>query len=94
LRSRVALIDNEVAMRRFYFHIRENDKLVTDVEGVDLPDLAAARREAELSAREMLADAIKSGRERVPEAFVITDEEGRTLDTLPLSAVLPESFKK
>ena len=81
-------------MRRFYFHIRENDKLATDDEGVDLPDLAAARREAELSAREMLADAIKSGKESVPDAFVIADEEGRTLETLSLSAVLPELFKK
>ena len=81
-------------MGRFYFHLREGGKLATDVEGVDLPDLATARREAELSAREMLADAIKSGKDRVPDAVVIADEEGRTLDTLPLSAVLPEPFKK
>jgi hypothetical protein len=81
-------------MGRFYFHICEGGQLTTDDEGVDLPNLTAARREAELSAREMLADAIKSGKKRVPDAFVIADEEGRTLDTLPLSAVLPEPFKK
>jgi hypothetical protein len=60
---------------------------------VDLPDFSAAKREAIAAARELLAEAIKSGRAEVPEAFVIADEEGREIDTLPLAAVL-ENLKK
>jgi len=41
-----------------------------------------------------LAEAIKDGRPEVPEAFVITDEAGRELDTVPLAAVLPRPLKK
>jgi len=46
-----------------------------------------------LSARELLADAIKSGKSRVPEAFVIADEQGRAIATVPLAVVLPEPLK-
>ena len=45
--------DNEVAMRRFYFHLRAGDELVPDEEGIDLPDLSAARREAIEAVREL-----------------------------------------
>jgi hypothetical protein len=41
-----------------------------------------------------LAEAIRSGKQRVPDAFVIADEAGQTLDIFSLAAVLPEPFKK
>jgi hypothetical protein len=81
-------------MGRFYFHVRAGDQLIPDEEGIDLPDFSAARREAILSARELLAEAIMSGKPEVPEAFVIADEGGRELDTVPLAAVLPKTLKK
>jgi hypothetical protein len=90
----IFLDDNEVAMGRFYFHLRAGDELMPDEEGIDLPDLSAARREAIEAARELLGEAIKSGRPEVPEAFVIADEDGRELDAVPLAAVLPENLKK
>jgi Mg-chelatase subunit ChlD len=46
------------------------------------------------SAREILADAIRSGENRIPEALLITDEEGRAIETIPFASVLPESLKK
>jgi hypothetical protein len=52
-----------------------------------------AKRMALLSARELLADATKSGKSRVPEAFVIADEQGRAIATVPLAVVLPEPLK-
>jgi hypothetical protein len=88
------LDDYEVAMGRFYFRLREDGELIPDEEGIDLPDLSAARREAIAAARELLAEAIKDGKPNVPEAFVIADEAGRELDTVPLAAVLPESLKR
>jgi hypothetical protein len=81
-------------MGRFYFHLQAGDQIVRDDEGTDLPDLSAAQREALLSAREFLAEAIKSGRPQVPEAFVIADEGGRTLGIVWLAALLPEPLKK
>jgi len=84
----------EIALGHFYFHLREGGELLTDDEGQDLPDLSAARREAERGARELLAEAIKAGKERVPEGFVIADETGRALDIVLLAAVLPKALKK
>jgi hypothetical protein len=81
-------------MGRFYFHLRAGDELTSDDEGMDLPDLSAAKREAMLTARELLVEAIKSGKQTVPEAFVIADDEGRALDTILLAAVLPAPFNK
>ncbi len=81
-------------MGQFYFHIRTVDELLTDDEGQNLPDLSAARREAQLAARELLAEAIKAGKEEVPEAFVIADEAGLALEAVPLATVLPKALKK
>jgi 1-acyl-sn-glycerol-3-phosphate acyltransferase len=81
-------------MARFYFHLRDGDKLVLDPEGTDLPDLDAAKREALLAARDILSDAIKAGKPKVPDAFVIAEEVGRKLAIVPLAAVLPEPLKK
>jgi hypothetical protein len=81
-------------MARFYFHLQEAGKLHTDPEGTDLRDVSAARQEALLAARDILSNAIKTGRAKVPEAFVIADEAGRKLDVVPLAAVLPEPLKK
>ncbi len=81
-------------MGRFYFHLQAGDQIVPDDEGVDLPNLSAAQREAILAARELLAEAIKSGRPEVPEAFVIADEAGRPLGIVPLAAVLPKPLRK
>jgi hypothetical protein len=80
-------------MARYYFHVRTGDDLAHDPEGSDLADLAEARREALLAARELLANAIKAGKEQVPDAFVIADEAGRAIETVPFVSVLPTAFK-
>jgi hypothetical protein len=80
-------------MALFYFHLQEDDKLHTDPDGTDLPDVGAARQEALLAARDILANAIKAGKTKVPEAFVIADEAGWKLDVVPLALVLPKPFK-
>ena len=46
------------------------------------------------SAREILADAIRGGKNRIPEAFVIADEQGRAIETISFAVVLPEPFRK
>jgi hypothetical protein len=80
-------------MGRFYFHLREGDELIPDEDGQDLPDVSEALREALLTARELLAEAIKSGKEQVPDALVVVDETGRAIETVPLAIVLPKALK-
>jgi len=81
-------------MGHFYFHIRAGDQLIHDDQGQDLPDVSAARRGAILSARDILATAIRANQADVPDAIVISDEAGRALDAAPLAEVLPEALKK
>ena len=81
-------------MGRFYFHLRAGSRLLHDYEGQVLPDVSAARREAERSARELLADAIKASKVEAPEAFVIADEHGCEIGTFPFAEVLPKPFSK
>jgi hypothetical protein len=45
--------------------------------------------------RDLLRDAIKGGKPKVPEALLIADEAGRrTLEVVPFAAVLPQSLRK
>ncbi len=81
-------------MGRFYFHLQAQDQIVPDDEGQELPDLSAAEHEAIEAARELLAEAIRSGKPEVPEAFVIADEEGRALALVPFTTVLPRPLRK
>ena len=71
---------------RYYLHI---DELDTDLEGEEFSDLAAAKREALLAAREILAGAIRQGLDDVPLRFLITDATGRLLETVHTTDVLP-----
>jgi len=45
------------------------------------------------AARQILADAIRSGNEEAPEDFVIADSEGRELEIVPFATVLPKGLK-
>jgi hypothetical protein len=81
-------------MSRYYFHLRFDDRTIADQDGSDLPDAAAARQEALVAARQILADAIRSGSENIPEAFVIADSEGKEFETVPFAAALPKRLAR
>jgi hypothetical protein len=81
-------------MARFYFHLRKMGQLVTDDEGLEFPNKWEALCEAEQCARELLAEAIKAGNDRVTDAFVIADEHGREIAPLRLEGLLPEPLKR
>jgi hypothetical protein len=78
-------------MARFYFHMRTGDHVEADPDGTELPSLAAAEKEALHSAREILADAIKASTDPI-DGFVIADESGRELATVPLKDALPKGL--
>ena len=81
-------------MARYYFNFKSGDTVDPDEEGQDLPDISAASREAELTARQLLAEAIKARKPDVPEAVVVTDESGTEVYSLPFVAVLPKTLKR
>ena len=75
-------------MPRYYFHIRSSAGLILDPEGTEMPDLDAALTEAERSARELLADLLKSGSVLDGQMFEISDADGTVLARLPFRNVL------
>jgi hypothetical protein len=42
---------------------------------------------------ELLAEAIRTGAESIPEAFVIVDEAGRTLEEVSFETLIPKPSK-
>ena len=77
-------------MARYYFHIKDGAELIKDPEGSELPTRDAARRQALKSARELWADAIKSGKSLAADAVIIADEYGGTLTFVPMNEALPK----
>lgn len=86
-------------MPRFYINYRNRNQanqeviLVKDDEGIELPGLEAARAAALASAREVVADNVKSCSEHPMEAIFITDESGREILTIPATEVLPQTLR-
>jgi hypothetical protein len=79
-------------MPLFHFNSRTGDVMLPDLEGEDLPDLAAARAVAMSSAREALAEAVKFG-DTPPDIIQVTDSEGNEVAIVTLMEVL-QTVKK
>lgn len=75
-------------MPRYFFHVRDGERLQRDLEGTDLPSLEVAHEEALEDARFLLAEKIKRGEVINGQRFEITDEAGEVLDVVPFKAVL------
>lgn len=74
-------------MPHFYFHLQHGRARVEDQRGVSLPDAEAAWYQAYRSARDLLA---VDGRERCQwggHCFLVEDERGAHIWTLPLSEI-------
>ena len=78
----------------YYFHLQCGEQLIRDGEGLDLPDADAARKEALAGARQIWADAIKAGKSGIPDAFVIRDESGNDILSVPFDDALPPGLTR
>ena len=67
-------------MPRYFFHLRGDDLLVEDLEGMDLPNLHAALQEVERANREIASEGTDVG----GLAFEVATREGRTLLKVPV----------
>lgn len=68
-------------MPRFYFHLR-NDLVVDDDEGMELPNLAAARDHAVFNARSIAAENVHKGRLNLSHRIEIAADSGQILSTV------------
>ncbi|HVW57092.1 MAG TPA: hypothetical protein VHC00_15530 [Rhizobiaceae bacterium] len=71
---------------RYFFHLREGDKLTKDSKGVLLPHLEGAIDTAKLRAFSLVDAAARSGRPILwGTEYEVEDEDGRLALVLPLS---------
>jgi len=76
-------------MTRYFLHLVDGDDVICDPEGSELPSIAAAREQALLSAREILAEAIKIGAQRVPRFVVAVSEGGNEVAVIDMREIFP-----
>ena len=76
-------------MSRYFLHVRSADNVVSaDLEGQDLPDLEAARREAVSVNREILSEKLLHGGALDGRQIEIADEVGKILAVVKPDDVL------
>ncbi|HET9639725.1 MAG TPA: hypothetical protein VFP12_11000 [Allosphingosinicella sp.] len=68
-------------MPRYFFHLY-NDIVTMDEEGLDLPDLEAARANGIKEAREMMLETVAEGRINFSHRIDIADESGAVVDSI------------
>ena len=70
-------------MPRFYIHLQNGEtRCDIDEQGVELPDMAAARALALKSAGQIIAEEIGAGRTHVPLSLFIDRKNGEPLVTI------------
>jgi uncharacterized protein YxjI len=76
-------------LARYFFNIRSGDVLNKDPEGEEHETLSSAENEAIQSAREIMAEAVKSGRSTAKgKVFELTDVAGQILSSIAFADVL------
>jgi len=67
---------------KFYFNVCSDSANEEDREGIDLPSLADARKEAVRAAKEMVVDMLAHDDRIDGMRFEIVDESGQLLETV------------
>ncbi len=78
-------------MPRFYLHVCDGSGFCEDEEGLDLPDLAAARRAAIEGLRDILAGELRAGVLRRAAFVEIEDEHRQLVLTVPFTEAVLEA---
>ncbi|HEX8192033.1 MAG TPA: hypothetical protein VF552_03970 [Allosphingosinicella sp.] len=69
-------------MPRYFFHVYD-DVISHDAEGLELPNVAAARLKAIQGARDIIAEQVRHGHFVLSHWIEVLDETGETVLTLP-----------
>lgn len=68
-------------MPRYFFHLFD-DIIVQDEEGVELPNLAAARLRALIGARDIISEQVRHGYFVLSHRIDVADEQGEKVLTV------------
>ena len=74
-------------MRRYFFNLYD-DTVVLDEEGIELPDLAAAKAKAFASARDMACAEVLNGHLSLDHRIEVVDERARLVCTVRFGDVV------
>lgn len=69
-------------MPRLFFHLRDGEDFLLDPDGVELPDLAAAKAFALRNAYDLMAGEVQSGKLKLDQRIDVEDEAGNVLHTV------------
>lgn len=75
-------------MPRFFLHIRSDDNLIEDEEGLEFADLSGAIHEAGRGARSLMSAEVAGGTLQLDQAIEIHDARGRHVETVEFTDVL------
>lgn len=68
-----------VAMKKYYFDIRDGSQSIRDDEGAELPNIESARREATTTLSEIARECVRGGRQH-RMAVEVRDDHGPILE--------------
>jgi len=71
-------------MARYFFHVRTEDGLLEDDQGVVLADRVAAKHEALLSADDLRDESEAEGADATAWSIEVVDENDATLEVVPV----------
>lgn len=75
----------------YYFHVVGHASRIEDFEGTDCADLSAAKAEAVACARDLMAHAIRQGRDISSRSIEVGDADGGIALTLPFREAISEA---
>ncbi len=75
-------------MPKYYFHIRDGEEFEVDAIGTEFANLELAVNDAQLAAREMIAELLMAGELLDGQQFEIADNRGKIVATVPFQSVL------
>jgi hypothetical protein len=87
------LVKKEEALPRFYINFRTAGQIVLDDVGQDLPGLEEAKATAIASARELLANNIRTNNDAVLDSVIVANERGEELATIAAKDLLPDAMR-
>jgi hypothetical protein len=69
-------------MPMYFFHIREGEEVIPDLEGAELPDIAAARKAAIGGASALMAEAVIRDERNYQGRLDVEDGQGQRVLTV------------
>lgn len=75
-------------MPHYFFHVRDGERILRDLEGLDFENEATALEEARAAAVDMLDDALATGADVSEQVILVVDGHDRTIGTVLLRELI------